>query len=493
MQKSVLFFHRCELTDMYIWISKYLPRELKQIHVAYSIQEEKMLLDSGISNIYNFTDIANEFIDKVPLNKTIIVELDEMIIKNSNNRFNLNGTIQSDRGFSVLEYEEALLLAQSYYLAWKKIFLRHHVDLFYHEPCSLCFNHIAALMCKAQGGHYVYQVANYNDEGYYSYAFAESDDMLYREFEHSYIYFLENPSEIDIERCKKFITSFRKDFSVFLGDFINLKKSIFRLRVQTLKCFISYFKHRNRFDKLKNNINYWLIRQNLAKRKLKNISDYKEMKIKLIKKLPKDERYYYFSFHLEPEATVLYLGGGIYENQIKLIQNIAASIPPETYLYVKDHPHEYAYREAIDYERLLKIPNVRLIHQSIPGKILINKAIGVFTINGTAGFEALLLGKQVFCYAKNQYSFHKRVSLIEHIKQTREIVYRQKDIVYNTDDDLYPYIAALLASTHRGYVDFFCNRANIMKIDKDANGRQLAEDTVCYLDLIEKSYLRCSR
>ena len=87
-----------------------------------------------------------------------------------------------------------------------------------------------------------------------------------------------------------------------------------------------------------------------------------------------------------------FLDALIYANQVKLIENIAASLPVGYYLYVKDHPHELAYRKAEDYRRLMQIPNVRLLRKSIPGKLVIRNAVGVFTINGTAGFEGLLLG-----------------------------------------------------------------------------------------------------
>mgnify|MGYP000983284622 FL=1 len=146
--KTILFFHRCELTYLYISIAKNLPDDIKQIHVAYSSVEENILHENNINDCINYSSLFNEIIDKQTLDYNLIKNLDEIIIKNSNGRFNLNGSIQSDRGYSILKYNEALLSAQSHYLIWNKILTDNHVDIFLHEPCSLCINHIAALLCK---------------------------------------------------------------------------------------------------------------------------------------------------------------------------------------------------------------------------------------------------------------------------------------------------------------------------------------------------------
>lgn len=122
--------------------------------------------------------------------------------------------------------------------------------------------------------------------------------------------------------------------------------------------------------------------------------------------------------------------------------------------------------------------------------MLIKNAIGVFTINGTAGFEGLLLGKQVYCFAKNQYSFHNRVSLIKNVKDIRNEVYKRFKDNFSSDDDLYPYISALLKSSHKGYIDFFGNRAEKLNIDKNSNGAQIAQDLVNYLNHID-IYCNC--
>ena len=481
--KTILFFDRCDLTDLYLSIGAHLKDTLNVIHVAFSDEEKQKLQAFGITDYIDYKELLNRNIDNIPLNETIVQEIDQTIITASEGRFNLNSSIQSDRGFAILSYGEALLLAQSHYLAWKEIFNRQNVDIMYHEICSQFMVHIAALLCKNQGGIYRDMIQCASDLEGYRYLNVDGENFRCQEIEGKYYHYKAHPNMIDKNRCQSFLKKYRKDYSVFFGSEIKAKVPIIRILSMAVKSWIVKMHKLKNYDRIKDNISYWLLSTNSNARKLKNLFDYWSSGVKFITDIPEKETYYYYSFHLEPEATVLYLGDGIYENQVKLIQNIASSLPAGTYLYVKDHPHEYAYREACDYERLSKVPNIRLIHQSIPGKKIISNAKGVFSINGTACFEALLLGKQVYCFGNSYYSCQKRVNVIKNIRDIRDKVYALYNIVYNDDDDLYAYVEAYLESSHSGYTDFFCGRQNKLGIDISQNGLTIAEDIIKELDI----------
>lgn len=475
-KKTILFFDRCDLTHLYILLTKELEGKVNIVHVAYSMEEADILDKAGINYdciyLYEFA----KRIDTTTINNEILKKIDTDIINYSEGSFNLNATIQSDRGYTVLSYEEALLSSQCHYQLWVEIFGKYKVDLMYHESCSLFFNYIAAILCKKQGGIYRYPVQIQSDRVGYSYINCNGDKLTCPEIEDKYLYFVEHPDMIDRLRCSKYIDNFRKDFSVFMGSITQKGISDLSLRIHGLKEKIINNINRKHIDRIRQNINYWLSCQNSQLDKLENLQQYRKKHIVFIAELPENEEYYYYSFHLEPEAVVLYSGDGLYNNQIKLIENIAASIPAGTYLYVKDHPHEFAYRKADDYERLLKIPNIRLIDRSISGKTLIAKAIGVFTLNGTAGYEGLLLGKQVFCYANNYYSFHPRVNYIHDVRDTRKVVYKAQNQNLADDDSLYAYVNAFLESAHEGFVNYFVGRADKLCKDQKANAHNIAMD-----------------
>ena len=188
--------------------------------------------------------------------------------------------------------------------------------------------------------------------------------------------------------------------------------------------------------------------------------------------------FYYYPLHLEPEAVVLDNGGGLYENQKKLIKNIASQLPPGNLLYVKDHSHDFDYRACEDFEKLQVVPNIRLIKNNVPGKLLINHAVGVISINGTAGFEALLMGKQVYKFGESFYQICPRVKYIHDVRKLRDIIYRNRDIEHNDDEELHCFTAAYLHSAAPGVVDYFVGRALQYGIDLNRNIQLIPQDLV---------------
>lgn len=480
--KTVLFFDRCNLTDLYILLTKEMQGKANIIHVAYSDVEAKQLEEAGIVDYINYQKQFSFLIDTLKPSDELIWEIDSMIIEQSKGQFSLNGSIQNDRGYTILKYEEALLLACCHYTLWKNIFKAQHVDLMYHELASQFMTHIAGLVCKQQGGEFIYQTQLTGEESGFSYLNLDGETFGCKELETNYYYYKEHPEEIDIERCKRFISKFRSEYNVVFGNIVKPATSKIRLIVDSLKKRMVRMVNRNKYDKLKNNIEYWILHSKRTADKLHNLHQYKKKRIRFSEPV-QGEKYFYYSVHLEPEAVVLYQGGGLYVNQVKLIENIAASIPAGYYLYVKDHPHEFAYRSAEDYERLLKVPNIRLIDQRIPGKVLVKNAVGVLSIVGTAGFEGLLLGKQVYGFGNSYYTITPRANYIENIRDLRPLVYDNMTRSYADDQELYTYVYSYLTSLHRGFVTYF-GRDRVVRsgINEEDNAKQIALDIISMLN-----------
>lgn len=474
--KTILFFDRCDLTRLYILLTKELQNKVEIVHVAYSDVEAKLLDEAGISYINYQAELSRE-IDTFSFSYELLNEIDSFMIEQSKGKFTLNGSIQSDRGYTLLNYDEALLTACCHYLVWTKIFKKQHIDVMYHEPASQFMTHIASLLCKKQGGKYIYQTQLESDTPGYHYLNIDGENFCCEELESNYRYFKNHIDEIDLERCKKFVESYRNNYSIAFSDIVNSKVSIWKLRLSSLKHRLYYLIHNNPYDRIKNNIDYWIANSNVFQDKLNNLKEYKLRGIKFVKPVEGD-KYFYYSMHLEPEATVLYLGGGLYTNQIKLIENIAAALPPGYYLYVKDHPHEYAYRKADDYERLMCVPNIRLIDQSIPGKRLVKDAAGVFSINGTVGFEGLMLMKNVFCFGESYYTPIPRVNYIKNVRELQDVIYKSMVVTNREDDDFFAYIYAYLISMHDGFVTYFGNRSEIAGINPVLNAQVIAQNII---------------
>ena len=79
----------------------------------------------------------------------------------------------------------------------------------------------------------------------------------------------------------------------------------------------------------------------------------------------------FFPLHTEIERTLL-ITAPFYLNQIEIIKNIAKSIPINYTLIVKEHPFQTArgWRSTDEYNEIMNIPNVELVHPTFPNEKL---------------------------------------------------------------------------------------------------------------------------
>ena len=119
------------------------------------------------------------------------------------------------------------------------------------------------------------------------------------------------------------------------------------------------------------------------------------------------ERYIYFPLHLQPELTTSALGGE-YSDQMLAIETLSAFLPNDCCIYLKENPKQTEkQRDRFFYKRLSSLKNVKLLSQKESSIILIKNSIGVATITGTAGWEALFYGKPVLIFGLAWYrDFH---------------------------------------------------------------------------------------
>ena len=103
--KTVLFFDRCDLTRLYILLTRELKGKANIIHVSFSEVESQMLRDAGIADFIDYQKELSEQVDNLKPSESLISEIDQLIITQSKGLFNLNGSIQSDRGYTLLDYK----------------------------------------------------------------------------------------------------------------------------------------------------------------------------------------------------------------------------------------------------------------------------------------------------------------------------------------------------------------------------------------------------
>lgn len=104
-------------------------------------------------------------------------------------------------------------------------------------------------------------------------------------------------------------------------------------------------------------------------------------------------KFVYFPLHYEPEANTSALGGE-FTNQLDAVAALHAILPSGWRILIKENPiQEHMFRDLPFYKRLADLNRVHFVGDDADSASLIARASIVATVTGTAGFEALLIGR----------------------------------------------------------------------------------------------------
>ena len=147
---KICFFSRCNLTYLYGALDNALSSKYEMMHIAYSDLEYKVLtkdFNIPIERVVHFKRELRNYFDK-DYSAYNYEELDERIIKATEGRFNLNLSIQVDRGLPYKTYEDSEKLIAALYEFWSDYFDKERPAIIFHEMVSLSINHLCAVAAK---------------------------------------------------------------------------------------------------------------------------------------------------------------------------------------------------------------------------------------------------------------------------------------------------------------------------------------------------------
>lgn len=120
-----------------------------------------------------------------------------------------------------------------------------------------------------------------------------------------------------------------------------------------------------------------------------------------------NEKFVYLPLHLQPELTTAALGKK-YVDQLRIIEDLRAYIPKSVSIFIKENPKQWeAMRPTSFFKRLAEMENVKLLNITEPSIKLIRKSLCVAVVSGTAGWEAIQLGKPVLLFG---YAWYQNLS-----------------------------------------------------------------------------------
>ena len=122
------------------------------------------------------------------------------------------------------------------------------------------------------------------------------------------------------------------------------------------------------------------------------------------------KKFIYLALHFQPEASTVPMGGA-YSDQVLLARALAAFLPKDVLIYVKEHPRESSWHSrSIDYYKdFLAIPSVRLIARHVDTFALSDRCAAIATATGSVGFEGIFRGKPVFMFGHRFYQYARGV------------------------------------------------------------------------------------
>lgn len=129
---------------------------------------------------------------------------------------------------------------------------------------------------------------------------------------------------------------------------------------------------------------------------------------------PRDEPYVYFPlFHTEESIHLVNIR--YWARRVEdLALQLAESLPIGHQLYIKEHPAILGDVPQAVLRRLGRHPQIRLISPEIPSQGLISRAKAVVVLEGTAGWETLLLRRPLVVLSAAP--FYVRCPLVFHVK-----------------------------------------------------------------------------
>lgn len=350
--------------------------------------------------------------------------------------------IYTDRFLVNREYEYVVHIAAGLFSFFEDVFLKHKPDFYYSETIATLQCYIAYIVGKKCGVKYIAQMCargSLDSEYHYllmdEYQYNINFDKNYK----SVVYTKEEWNAADA-----YLTSFEhKDSPPPAMQLVSTKPRItYKFLLYPVARFIKSFDkdltdpcsymYYEAYKEITNPIKYYV--------------NYKRAQ-KYYRKADFSRKYIYYPLHYQPEASTCVCAQK-YENQLFYIDSLAKSLPADTVLYVKEHYELLGNRDPNFYVALKKYPNVVMIDPWENSRKLIEGAVAVTTLTGTAGFEAMLLRKPVFMGGRIVFDNAPGIILVEDIYQN--YLDRLEEWKQPARDEIIQYLCACFRSYKKG-------------------------------------------
>ena len=173
-----------------------------------------------------------------------------------------------------------------------------------------------------------------------------------------------------------------------------------------------------------------------------------------------NKKFIYFPLHFQPEQTTS-PQGDMFVDQLLAVEILAASLPDNWFIYVKEHPVQWlltglnftSARYQGYYRKMAQLKNVILVSIKTDTFQLINNSQAVATIAGTAGWEAILRSKPAIIFGNIWYRDCPGVFNVDSVEICEQVFKKIKDGFKIKQQKVINYLYSFDKATIRGYIE----------------------------------------
>lgn len=219
---------------------------------------------------------------------------------------------------------------------------------------------------------------------------------------------------------------------------------------------------------------------------------------KLVSQVDPNKKFIYVPLHRQPEGSTSPMGG-VFTDQILMLEILSASLPPGWVIYVKENIfqwskgwHESNFPEYNNaryrgyYQKIARLKGVHIVPADTDSNYLTDNASAMGIVSGRAGLEALLRGKPVLVFGYAWYTHAPGAFRVNNVESSSKIL---KDIdegkVKVTENDAIHFLASFDQTSFHGHIQPMS--AQMSKLTKSESTKNIIEAMVKELDIIFKS------
>lgn len=135
-----------------------------------------------------------------------------------------------------------------------------------------------------------------------------------------------------------------------------------------------------------------------------------------------EKKYIYVPLHFQFEATTCPMGG-VFNDQLLMIELLARI---GITIYVKEHPRMSKNRSLPFYKRIHNLKYVNLISQKTDNYTMIDNCLCVANVTGSAGWEAILRGKQTLLFGNIFHQYAPGCYQVKDLNDIKEAIEKIK-------------------------------------------------------------------